>query len=141
MTFRETSHSWHALYTRGRHEKKVAACLRDRGFDGYLPLIPRESQWHDRRKTVHWPLFPGYVFARFGLPDLGDVLAIPGLVAVVSVDGVAATIPDDEIENMRTLVDAIARTGSVPKAEVLIREGEAVEVTDGAALVRATKSG
>lgn len=122
---------WHALYTRARHEKKVAAALSDRGLDGYLPLIARESQWHDRRKRIQWPLFPGYVFARFSAREAGAVVGIPGVVSVVSVAGSPAPIPEDDISNIRALVAAAEATGSLPEPEVLLEEGQRVEVVRG----------
>jgi hypothetical protein len=45
---------WYALYTRSRHEKKVAEGLRQREFEAYLPLVPKVSRWHDRRKKIEW---------------------------------------------------------------------------------------
>ncbi len=122
---------WIALYTRSRHEKRVARGLDERGFEHYLPLVPIVSQWHDRKKTVYWPLFPGYVFARLTQSNLPALHTVPGIVSVVNVTGVPATIPDNEIDNIRMLAKAIALTGSGPKPEVLISEGESVEVTDG----------
>ncbi len=122
---------WHALFTRSRHEKKVAVTLSDRGFDVYLPLVERESQWHDRKKTVRWPLFPGYVFCRFGPAQAAGVLGVPGVASVVSVSGKAAEIPDSDIENVRVLEAAIRATGSVPESDVLVARGEAVRVESG----------
>lgn len=122
---------WHALYTRARHEKKVSAALSDRGFDEYLPLIARESQWHDRRKRISWPLFPGYVFARFSPEQAGQVVGVPGVVNVVSVAGSPAPIPDTDIANIRALVAAVDATGSLPDPEVLLEEGQRVELVSG----------
>ena len=122
---------WHALYTRARHEKKVAAALSDRGFDEYLPLIARESQWHDRRKRILWPIFPGYVFARFSPEEAGAVVGVPGVVSVVSVAGSPAPIPESDISNIRALVSAADATGSLPEPEVLLEEGQRVEVVKG----------
>ncbi len=122
---------WHAVYTRSRHEKKVAAGLEDRGFGVYLPLVPRESQWHDRKKLVYWPLFPGYVFVRFAGADVAAVLGMPGVASVVSVNSRPAPIPEADIENVRALAAAIAETGSVPVPETLVARGQAVRVHDG----------
>jgi transcription antitermination factor NusG len=122
---------WHALYTRARHEKRVAAALSDRGFDEYLPLIARESQWHDRRKRIWWPVFPGYVFARFSPEQAGAIVEVPGVVSVLSVAGSPARIPESDIDNIRTLVAAADATGALPEAEVLLEEGQHVEITRG----------
>lgn len=122
---------WHALYTRSRHEKKVAAVLEGRGFAVYLPVVPRESRWHDRTKIVVWPLFPGYVFARFSRAETATVLCTAGVASVVRVAGVPATIPDDEIENVRAFVEAIGITGEMPRPEPLWERGQTITVIDG----------
>jgi transcription antitermination factor NusG len=69
---------WYACYTRARHEKRVDEQLAERGLETYLPLLARERQWSDRRKVVEFPLFPGYVFCRFTLDELHEVLTVPG---------------------------------------------------------------
>ncbi|MGB5304254.1 MAG: UpxY family transcription antiterminator [Gemmatimonadota bacterium] len=124
--------SWYALYTRSRHEKRVAEALEQRGFDVYLPVIPRVSDWHDRKKTVLWPLFPGYVFVRFRPADVTRVLAIPGSVQVIGVAGRPAPIPDEEIENVRLFAACLEETGGeVPKSTPSIELGERVTVQSG----------
>jgi transcription antitermination factor NusG len=122
---------WYACYTRARHEKQVDRLLQDRGIESYLPLIPRVSRWRDRTKSVEWPLFPSYVFARFALVDLYWVLEVPGLSTVVKVNGMPVPIPEEELENVRLLVAALhagpVKTEPVP----YYGEGQWVEVVDG----------
>ena len=127
----DSSGDWHALYTRSRHEKRVAAVLADRGLEAYLPLVERVSQWHDRRKRVLWPLFPGYVFARFSALEAATVSAVPGVVNIVSVAGTPASIPESDIANIRALVTAVNTTGALPEPEVLLEQGQAVELVEG----------
>ena len=102
---------WFALYTRSRHEKRVAEALEQRGFDTYLPLVPRVSEWHDRKKTVLWPLFPGYVFVRLCPEDAATVLSIPGSVQVIGVAGRPTPIPDEDIDNVKMFVTALILRG------------------------------
>lgn len=123
--------SWYALYTRSRHEKRVAETLEQRGFDTYLPLVPRVSEWHDRKKTVHWPLFPGYVFVRFRLEDASRVLAVPGSVQVIGVAGRPAPIPDEEIDNVRLFAACLTETGIVPRPAPPVERGQRVVVQSG----------
>ena len=121
MTYTQPSPPpWRAAYTRARHEKKVAAALDDRGFEAYLPLVARESQWHDRRKLVEWPMFGGYVFVRLDVSDSASVLAVHGVVSLVGVRGSVAEIPDSDIDNVRTLEAAISTTGVMPEPEALL---------------------
>lgn len=109
----------------------MAAALEQRGLETYLPLTPRVSQWHDRKKTVHWPLFPGYVFVRFEPEEASAVLSVPGSVQVIGVGGRPASISDADIENVKRFAACLAETGSVPKPVPLIEEGQKVIVRSG----------
>ena len=123
---------WYALYTRSRHEKRVAETLEQRGFDTYLPTIPRVSTWHDRKKTVLWPLFPGYVFVRFCPEDASTVLSVPGSVQVIGVAGRPAPIPDEELDNVRLFASCLAQSGGeVPRPTPSIELGEKILVQAG----------
>lgn len=118
---------WYALWTRSRHEQLVYSELTSRHFDAFLPTIPRWSVWKDRKKQIHWPLFPGYCFARFPADSRYLVLNCAGVVNIVSFGGNPAPIPDDEIENIRRLVTSGLQYDPCP----FIREGAMVEVVRG----------
>lgn len=122
---------WYACYTRARHEKQVETQLLQKGIESYLPVVPQLRQWKDRKKLVQWPLFPSYVFARFTLRDVHDVLVVPGVATVVRVDGYPTPIPDEELENVRRLAGAAGEAGIQPELRPLVQEGEWVRVTDG----------
>jgi transcription antitermination factor NusG len=122
---------WFAVYTRSRHERRVAETLEQRGFESYLPLMARVSEWHDRKKTVYWPLFPGYVFVRFKPEDASTVLSIPGSVQLIGVAGRPAPIPDDEIDNVRLFAACLEETGVVPVSSPSVELGERVVVRGG----------
>jgi transcription termination/antitermination protein NusG len=123
---------WYACYTRARAEKQVVKTLNQRGFESYLPLIPRQRQWKDRKKVVPFPLFPSYVFGRFTLRDVHSILTTPGVSTIVRTRGQPTPIPDEELENVRRFAEAIAATGIEPEARPLIQEGQRVRVTEGA---------
>src|SRR3990172_9944587 len=74
---------WYAIYTRSRHEKKVAGELAKKRIEVFLPLRKILSQWKDRRKEVQIPLFGGYVFIRISKSDRLQVLRTPGVVQFV----------------------------------------------------------
>ena len=123
---------WYALHTRARHEKRVNTRLEQRGLEVFLPLVPRERRWHDRKKVVAWPIFPGYVFARFTKESLSRVLSTPGVANVVRFNGEPASISDEEIDNVRRFTAGISRTGGVPEPTPFIEEGQRVRVVSGA---------
>ena len=122
---------WYALSTRARHEKQVDARLRERGFEVYLPLMPSVRQWHDRKKVVQWPLFPGYVFARFAANKAARVLGTPGVATVVRSNGHPAAISDEEIDNVRRFAAAVAETGCIPEPAPYIEQGQQVRIVRG----------
>jgi len=88
---------WYALYTRARHEKKIAEQLRLRSIERFLPLYETVHRWKDRRVRVELPLFPSYVFARIARPDHLRALQIPGVVRFVSFNGHPVVLPESEI--------------------------------------------
>lgn len=122
---------WYACYTRARHEKQVEQLLRQRGFESFLPLIPRVRQWKDRKKLVEFPLFPSYVFGRFTLKELHGVLTTPGVSTVVRASGYPTPIPEHDIENVRLFARAIAETGVEPEQRPYLVEGQWVKVLEG----------
>lgn len=122
---------WYALRTRGRAEKAVARRLEERGFTSYCPLIERERQWADRRTRVLFPLFPSYVFARFTLTDLGEVLGVPGVTTVVRTAGVPTVVRPEELDSVRLLETGIGETGEEPHPADYLEVGEPVRVEEG----------
>lgn len=122
---------WYACYTRARHEKRVAQMFRDRGLEDFVPVARLERQWHDRRKLVDFPLFPGYVFVRTSPARFYEVRSIPSVVALVTVNGTAAAIADDEIENIRRFAHGLTETGVPAEAEPMLRPGQQVVITSG----------
>ncbi|MBI4542181.1 MAG: UpxY family transcription antiterminator [Gemmatimonadetes bacterium] len=122
---------WYACRTKARQEKTAARSLAGRGLETYLPLYDRLRQWADRKKTVLWPLFTGYVFARFTLRDQHAVLSAPGVATIVRVDGRPTPIPDSDIENVRRFAAALSATRVDPVQVRYPRRGERVTVASG----------
>lgn len=122
---------WYACYTRARHEKRVREQLERREWEIYLPLVPRKSKWKDRTKIVHFPMFPSYVFARFALRDLYDVLSVPGVVDVVRVDGAPAIVREEDLENIRRFTAVLIDRGEEALRKPLPEVGQRVRVVAG----------
>ena len=121
------SPEWYAIWTRSRHEQVVKDQLARKGFESFLPTIPRWSRWKDRKKKIDWPLFPGYCFARFDPAERLPILKCTGVVSIVSFDGEIAPIPEQEIDGVRRLVESDLQYDPCP----LIRTGMMVEVVHG----------
>jgi transcription antitermination factor NusG len=93
---------WYAAYTSANHEKTVAEQLVVREVEHFLPLYDSVRRWKDRRVKLQLPLFPGYVFVRLALRDRLGVQQIPGVARLVGFNGLPASLPNEEIEALRS---------------------------------------
>jgi transcriptional antiterminator NusG len=118
---------WFAIWTRSRHEQVVRSQLDEKRVEAFLPTLTKWSRWKDRRKQIEVPLFPGYVFAKFGPDRRLGVLKCSGVVSIVSVNGQPVPVPDAEIESIRTLVTSTLPYDPCPT----IKTGTMVEVVHG----------
>jgi transcription antitermination factor NusG len=102
-----TEKSWFAVQTRPRHEKTVAAGLKEKGIGAFLPLLSEIHRWSDRRRAVDVPLFPGYVFIHTAAtpPTRISVLRTCGVIQFVGVRGAGVAIPDEQMESVRILLE------------------------------------
>ncbi len=119
--------AWYAIRTRSRHEKLVHQQLDSRRVEAFLPLVDRRRRWKDRWKTVSFPLFPGYCFARFPYQDRLSVVTAVGVVQILGINGIATPVPDHEIEAVRQLVTCTLPFDPHP----YLKEGMEVEVVRG----------
>lgn len=92
---------WYAVYTNYRHEKAVTDHLRSKDLEVFLPTVTVMSSWKDRKIKLQTPAFPGYVFTRICLGERGQVISVPGVVKILSFNGVPAPLDEAEIENIR----------------------------------------
>jgi transcription antitermination factor NusG len=124
----ESNTCWHAVYTKPRWEKKVAALLEAKGIEFYCPLHKVEKQWSDRRKTVLEPLFKSYVFVKVAVSKKWELLDIDGIVSYVYWLGKPATINDSEIITIRKFLKEF---DSVEVVEGQLEQNSKVKVREG----------
>jgi transcription termination/antitermination protein NusG len=98
---------WFAIRVRPNYEKPVAAALRGKGFQEFLPLIRSKRQWSDRVKIMDLPLFPGYLFCRLNLDSRLPLMTTPGFLYLVGVGKNPEPVDDAEIEG----IQAVLRSG------------------------------
>jgi transcriptional antiterminator RfaH len=124
----ELKYFWYALYTKSRQEKKVYAEMEKCGLTAYLPLETKIRQWSDRKKKVEEPMIRSYVFVKSSEKEYYDILNISGAVRYVTFEGKAASIPEWQIDAMRTLLDH-----SLPHhySEEQFLKGEQIKITEG----------
>jgi len=94
---------WFAAYTNSRHEKCVAKHFDERQIESFLPLYQKLHHWTKRNSVrLDLPLFPNYVFVHIGPQQRTSVLAVPGVLGMVGRGNIASSLPDAEIEALRT---------------------------------------
>jgi transcription antitermination factor NusG len=118
---------WYAAYTCAQHEKHVAAELGMRDVEHFLPLYRSVRRWKDRRVSLELPLFPGYVFVRLALRDRLRVVQIPSVVRLVGFNGLPTSLPDEDIEILRSGLGQSLRAEPHPFLTV----GRRVRITEG----------
>lgn len=121
--------NWYAVHTRSRHEKLVGRHLESQGFSALVPLTTEVRQWSDRRKLVELPLFPGYAFVRmvYEPEQKLRVLGTDGIVNFVGVHGQGIPIPDRQIDDLQTLLQAKVPVESHP----FLKVGQRVRICSG----------
>jgi transcriptional antiterminator NusG len=121
---------WFALYVRSRHEFTTQSELNNKGICAYVPAIKKMRQWSDRKKNVIFPLFPGYVFVQI-IPNPEEylrALRTRGAVKLLSYQPEKpASIPDEEIESLRILLNSGQEINIFPH----LKEGERVRIKGG----------
>ncbi len=121
------SGSWFALYVKPRHERAIAEALRAKGFEQFLPLYKARRRWSDRVKELEAPLFPRYVFCRFGALDHLRVVTTPGVWCVVGTGKRPVSIPESEMAALQTVV----RSGLCAHPWPFLRAGQMVRIDAG----------
>ncbi len=96
--------SWYALRVKPNHEKPVAAALRGKGLQEFLPLLRSKRQWSDRVKMMDLPLFPGYLFCRLNLEDRMPLITTPGFLYIVGVGRNPEPVDESEILAIRSVL-------------------------------------
>ena len=119
--------NWYALSTKARHEKKVHSQLLQKGITSYLPLQTIHRRWSDRYKEVQEPVFSCYIFVKIPLKQRLEVLQTDGAVRLVSFNGIPATIPDDQVNAIRTILE---NNYQIEKVDYLT-PGQKIEVIQG----------
>lgn len=96
----EIKSNWYVIYTIPNLEKKIHCELQKKNIRAYLPLQRVIRQWSDRRKELHVPMFPSYVFINTTDKDRSDLYGINGVLKFITFNGKPAVVSDDEISNI-----------------------------------------
>jgi len=125
----EQNAPWFVTYVKPQNELKVVERLGRRGYETFLPMSARWAQRGHKRVEIERPLFPRYLFVRFG-PG-GNFLEIGETVGVVSIlnnFGKPGTVRNTFIADLRAAM--IAGQFNEKPARTL-QPGEAVKFMRG----------
>ncbi|MCU0473290.1 MAG: UpxY family transcription antiterminator [Bacteroidales bacterium] len=119
---------WYAIYTHPRAEKLVFTRLGESGIETFLPLIQTIRKWSDRKKLVEKPLLSSYVFVKVKPKEFPLVYRTTGVVKFVSFEGQPVAIPQNQIDNLKLLINSDAEIEVTGES---IAKGDNVEVVSG----------
>jgi transcriptional antiterminator RfaH len=128
LTLTNRGQKWYAVYTRPRAEKIVFQRLLETGIEAFLPLQKTFRIWSDRRKMVEKPLLSSYVFVRIKGRYFPNVYKINGVVKFVSFEGQPVAIPQNQIDNLKLIINSDAK---VEVTSEKFEPGDNVEVVNG----------
>ncbi len=120
---------WYAFRSKPNKEEFVSQQVQIQGIEAYYPHIRVQPVNPRSRKSK--PYFPGYLFVRVELSQVGQSIFqwIPGGLGLVGFGGNPAPVEDELVNGIRTRVDAIAQAGGElfyglkPGDEVYIKSG------------------
>jgi transcription antitermination factor NusG len=119
---------WYALYTRPRAEKLVFQRLVEEGIETFLPLQKTYRMWSDRKKLVEKPLLSSYIFVKTNNRNFPRVYKTNGVVRFISFEGQPVSIPQNQIDNLRLLINSDAE---IEVSSEKFAMGDNVEVING----------
>jgi transcriptional antiterminator RfaH len=125
----DTGKKWYAIYTRPRAEKQVFDRLTEMNVEVFLPLQKTYRVWSDRKKLVLKPLLSSYIFVKTAGRERGEIIKTNGAVKYISFEGAPVSIPENQINNLRLLVNSNAE---IEVTTEQFGEGDKVEVMHGA---------
>jgi transcriptional antiterminator RfaH len=120
---------WYALRSKPNKEEFVWRQVKGQGFESYYPCIPVKPVNPRARKTK--PFFPGYLFVRVELSQVGQSMFqwLPNGLGLVSFDGMPAPVDEALINDVQSHLDVVVKGGAEhcyglkPGDEVAINSG------------------
>jgi transcription antitermination factor NusG len=95
---------WFAVQTRPRHEKRVAAEVRARALEEFLPVHRCRNRWKNGVVAdVDLPLFPCYLFVRVSPNERMRLLSLPGVIGFAVTSARPTALPQTDIEALQAL--------------------------------------
>jgi len=120
---------WHVIQSKSQKEELLCTQLELRRIDTFFPCIRVQPVNPRARKLKAY--FPGYVFARVDLEQIGMSLLqwIPGAIGVVSFGGQAAHVSEQFIVTLQQHLQKINYSGN--DGSYGLNSGDAVAISAG----------
>lgn len=110
--------AWYAAYTCSRREKQVARVLQESDVECFLPLYEVRRRHAHGYRQIFLPLLSSYVFVHIAIENRLRVLQVPGVVQLVSFNGMPAALQDSEIESLQNVLTRGLAAKPYPYLEV-----------------------
>ena len=120
---------WYAVYTAPRAEKKVSERFTIEGIEHYLPLQTVKRRWSDRVKEVQVPVVNGYIFVNILTTEFKKITNVYGALAFVREGGLPVSIPANQIEQLRFMVEHASEP--VEYTQESFEHGESIIIIKG----------
>ena len=120
---------WYVLRSKPRKEEALWQQIVGQGFEVFYPRVPVQTINPRARKVV--PYFPGYLFVRVNLAEVGlsTFQWMPNAYGLICFDDLPAQVPDQLVEAIQQRVAEITAAGG----ELFhgLKRGDAVVIKTG----------
>lgn len=97
--------NWHAVYTKPQSEKKVAALLRKKKLEVFVPMVYVKVSTFMGHKFVFEPLFKSIVFVNVEPQDINTLKQTNGVINLLYWLGKPAVIAEPEITAIKEFIE------------------------------------
>jgi transcription antitermination factor NusG len=123
------SSHWYVLRSKPRKEEVLWRQVRTRGHEIFFPRL-RVNPVNPRSRKLR-PYFPGYMFVRVDIEEVGlsTFQWMPHAIGLVCFGGEPATVPENLVHAIKRRVEEIAEAGG----ELLdgLKQGDKVRIDEG----------
>jgi transcription antitermination factor NusG len=132
-----TQEKWHVAFTQPQCERRAIAHL-PRCVTPYWPMFFARMRGRGNMvRKVERPMFPGYLFLRFGLetPHWHRIFTSPGLRPIntlMVINGHYVTLPEDEMAKIGRTENSLRLQDNLPAKLMPFNVGDTVRIEEGA---------
>ncbi len=123
------SSHWYVLRVKPHKERSVCEQLKLRDLDVYFPVLKVNPV--NPRSARERPYFPGYLFVKANLDEIGlnGLSYVPGAQNLVNFGGVPARVPLNLIQEIKQRLAVIESQGGLTLEK--LKPGDRVRITSG----------